>query len=164
MTQFNLLRDQLDKTASDSSFNGVNLLTGDTLKLFFNETSTSTLSIVATNANGINNSVLSITAATNAAFQSNTTLDTTLKTLQTSLTTVSAQSAAFGSNLSIVQNRQSFTKNLITTLQNGASDLTLADTNEEGANMLALQTRQQLSITALSLASQSNQAVLRLFA
>ena len=62
-----------------------------------------------------------------------------------------------------MQNRQNFTKQMINTLQTGADELTLADTNEEGANMLALQTRQQLSITALSLASQSNQAVLRLF-
>jgi flagellin len=52
---------------------------------------------------------------------------------------------------------------MVNTLQTGADGLTLADGNLEGANMLALQTRQQLSITALSLASQANQAVLRLF-
>jgi len=76
---------------------------------------------------------------------------------------VRSQSSAFGANLTIVQNRQSFTKNMISTLQSGASDLTLADTNEEGANMLALQISQQLSVTALALASQANQQVLRLF-
>ena len=53
-----------------------------------------------------------------------------------------------------MQTRQDFTKNLINTLQTGADNLVLADTNEEGANMLALQTRQQLSTTALSLANQ----------
>ncbi len=62
-----------------------------------------------------------------------------------------------------MQNRQDFTNNMINTLQTGADGLTLADTNLEGANMLALQTRQQLSITALSLASQANQSVLKLF-
>ena len=163
VTQFNLLRDQLDKTAGDSSFNGVNLLNGDTLKLFFNETSTSSLTILSTNTAGINNSVLNITAGTNAEFQDNTLLDTRLTGLHTALTTVASQSAAFGSNLSIVQNRQNFTTQMINTLQTGADGLTLADTNLEGANMLALQTRQQLSITALSIASQSNGAVLRLF-
>jgi flagellin-like hook-associated protein FlgL len=163
ITQFNSLRDQLDKTAGDSSFNGINLLQGDSLKMFFNETSTNSLTIASTVASGINNSVLGIGSATGAQFQDNTLLDTLKSTLSTALTTISSQSAAFGSNLTIVQNRQDFTKNLINTLQNGASGLTLADTNEEGANMLALQTRQQLSITALSLASQSNQAVLRLF-
>ena len=62
-----------------------------------------------------------------------------------------------------MQTRQDFTKNLINTLQTGADNLVLADTNEEGANMLALQTRQSLSTTALSLANQASQAVLRLF-
>ena len=67
------------------------------------------------------------------------------------------------SNLSTVQIRQDFTKAMVNTLQTGADSLTLADSNEEGANLLALQTRQQLSTTALSLASQASQAVLRLF-
>jgi flagellin len=61
-----------------------------------------------------------------------------------------------------VQTRNDFTKNLVNVLQTGADNLVLADTNEEGANLLALQTRQSLSTTALSLANQSNQAVLKL--
>ena len=77
--------------------------------------------------------------------------------------TLRSQASAFGSNLSIVQIRQDFSKNLINVLQTGSSNLTLADTNEEAANLLALQTRQQLSSTALSMASQADQAVLRLF-
>jgi len=163
VTQFNALRDQLDKTASDSSFNGINLLTGDQLKLFFNENSTSSLTIQSTNATGVNSTALSIGSASNTEFQTNSSLDSRLQTLHTALTTVASQASAFGSNLSIVQNRQDFTNNTINTLTTGADGLTLADGNLEGANMLALQTRQQLSITALSLASQANQAVLRLF-
>jgi flagellin-like hook-associated protein FlgL len=163
VTQFNLLRDQLDKTASDASFNGVNLLQGDALKLFFNELSTSALTVQSTNAAGINNTVLGITSATATEFQDNTQLDTRLLSLHNALTQVNSQASDFGANLSIVQNRQTFTTRMINTLQTGADGLTLADTNLEGANMLALQTRQQLSITALSLASQANGAVLRLF-
>jgi flagellin-like hook-associated protein FlgL len=163
VSQFNQLKDQLDKTAQDASFNGVNLLNGDVLKLFFNELSTSTLSIQSTNPNGVNSSTLGIGAATNTEFQSNSQLDTRLLALQSALGQVASQASDFGSNLSIVQNRQDFTNNMINTLQTGADGLTLADTNLEGANMLALQTRQQLSITALSLASQANQSVLKLF-
>ena len=163
ITQFNQLRDQLDKTAQDSSFNGVNLLNGDQLKLYFNETSTSSISVQSTNALGISSSTLSVSTGTALEFQSNSQLDTRLARLQASVTTVASQASAFGSNLSIVQNRQNFTNNMINTLQTGADGLTLADGNLEGANMLALQTRQQLSIQALSLASQANQAVLRLF-
>jgi hypothetical protein len=163
VAQFNQLKDQLDKTAQDASFNGVNLLTGDVLKLFFNELGTSTLSIQSTNPNGISSSTLGIGSATLTEFQSNTALDARLQGLQSALGLVASQASDFGSNLSIVQNRQDFTNNMINTLKVGADGLTLADTNEEGANMLALQTRQQLSITALSLASQAQQSVLKLF-
>jgi flagellin len=163
VVQFNLLRDQLDKTAADSSFNGVNLLQGDALKLFFNELSTSSITVQSTNTAGINNSVLGVTGGTAAEFQDNTQLDTRLQSLHTALTQVASQASGFGSNLSIVQNRQNFTTQMINTLQTGADGLTLADTNLEGANMLALQTRQQLSITALSIASQQQSAVMRLF-
>ena len=163
VVQFNLLRDQLDKTAADSSFNGVNLLQGDALKLFFNELSTSSITVQSTNTAGINNTVLGITAGTAGEFQTNTQLDTRLQSLHNALTQVASQASAFGSNLSIVQNRQNFTTQMINTLQTGADGLTLADTNLEGANMLALQTRQQLSITALSIASQQQSAVMRLF-
>jgi flagellin len=163
VTTFNQLRDQLDKTAADSSYNGVNLLNGDQLKLLFNETSTSTLTIQSTNTNGINSNVLGINTQATAQFQSNSYLDSLQGTLRAALNTVASQASAFGSNLAIVQNRETFTNSMINTLQTGSDNLTLADPNLEGANMLALQTRQQLSITALSLANQSNQAVLRLF-
>ena len=163
VTQFNDLRNQLDKLADDASFNGVNLLKGDALKLVFNETNTSSISIQSQNTNGINVSTLSITTATGSEFSSNDSLDTRLTGLRDALTSLRSQSSAFGSNLSIVQNRQDFTKAMITTLQTGSDTLVLADTNEEAANVLALQTRQQLSTTALSLANQASQGVLRLF-
>jgi flagellin len=163
VTTFNQLRDQLDKTATDSSFNGNNLLTGDALKLVFNETATSTLTIQSTAATGINSTQLGIGNGTIQQFQDNTLLDGLSNTLNNALNTVASQAASFGANLSIVQNRQDFTNAMINTLTTGADSLTLADTNQEGANILALQTRQQLSTTALSLANQANQAVLRLF-
>ncbi|MEJ1162047.1 flagellin, partial [Prosthecomicrobium sp. N25] len=154
VTQFNDLRNQLDKLSDDASFNGINLLKGDKLKLSFNETSTSTLEIQAKDTAGnvreISNNKLGITAANNAEFESDTSLDARLDGLKTALDTIRSQSSSFGSNLSIVQNRQDFTKNMINTLKGGADNLTLADANEEAANLLALQTRQQLSQTALS--------------
>jgi len=165
--QFNDLRDQLDKFADDASFNGINLLRGDKLKLTFNETGTSTIDIQAKDADGnatsVNNDSLGITAAVDSDLDSDASIDARLSTLSDALGSLRSQSSSFGSNLSIVENRQDFTKNMINTLQTGASNLTLADANEEAANLLALQTRQQLSSTALSMASQSDQAVLRLF-
>ena len=165
--QFNNLRDQLDKFADDASFNGINLLRGDKLKLTFNETGTSTIEIQARDEGGvptsINNTALGIDEVFLADFDSDTTLDAKLDTLATVMGKLRSHASSFGSNLSVVENRTDFTKNMINTLETGAANLTLADTNEEAANLLALQTRQQLSSSALSMASQADQAVLRLF-
>ena len=165
--QFNELKDQLDKLADDASFNGINLLRGDKLKITFNETGTSTLVIQAKDINGNPTSIsaanLGISSLVGSDVDSDDNIDTLLNGLTDSLGTLRSHASNFGSSLSIVQNRQDFTKAMINTLQTGADNLVLADTNEEAANMLALQTRQQLSQTALSLASQADQAVLRLF-
>jgi flagellin len=167
VTQFNDLRDQLDKFADDASFNGINLLRGDKLKLTFNETGSSTIDIQAKNEDGdpisVNNASLGIDFVQDADFDSDTSIDEKLDVLASSMLSLRSLASSFGSNLSIVENRTDFTKKMINTLETGAANLTLADTNEEAANLLALQTRQQLSSTALSMASQADQAVLRLF-
>jgi flagellin-like hook-associated protein FlgL len=165
-TQFNELRDQLDKLADDSSFNGINLLRGDKLKITFNESGTSAIDIQAKDANGnvrgINASNLGVDSLVAEDLDTDEKIDAFLAKLSSALTELRSQASSFGSNLSSVENRQSFTKNMINTLETGAANLTLADTNEEAANLLALQTRQQLSSSALSMASQQDQAVLQL--
>ena len=165
--QFNELKDQLDKLSDDASFNGINLLRGDKLKITFNENGTSTLVIQAKDINGNPTSIsaanLGVSSLVASDVDSDDNIDTLLNGLTDGLGTLRSHASNFGSSLSIVQNRQDFTKAMINTLQTGADNLVLADTNEEAANMLALQTRQQLSQTALSLASQADQAVLRLF-
>jgi len=98
-----------------------------------------------------------------SSFDTDTGIDNTLKSLTSALGTLRSQASTFGTNLTVVENRQDFTKRLINTLEEGAGKLILADSNEEGANLLALQTRQQLSSTSLSFASQADQNVLRLF-
>jgi len=165
--QFNELRDQLNKTADDSGYNGVNLLRKDALKLTFNETGTSTMEIQVKDSSdqamAIDADALDIDSALDADFNSDDAIDAKLAGLGDALGTLRSQSSSLGSKLSIVQNRQDFTKSMINTLQTGADGLVLADSNEEAANLLALQTRQQLSSTALSMAAQADQAVLRLF-
>jgi flagellin len=159
-SDYNNVLAQIDTLAADASYNGINLLNGDSLKVVFNEKGTSSLNItgIVLNASG-----LGVSLVTGTAFQSNTNIDSSIAQLDTALGTLRNQASRFGSTLTTVQVRQDFTKNLITTLQTGADSLVLADSNEEGANMLALQTRQSLSTTALSLANQASQAVLRLF-
>ena len=165
--QYNDLRDQLNKLADDASFNGINLLRGDKLRVIFNELGTSTVeSRRRTNSARRGRSIRSRSASPCsriADVDADASIDTFLDGLTGGLNTLRSQASSFGSNLSLVEIRTEFTKQMINTLQVGADNLVLADTNEEGANMLALQTRQQLSTTALSLASQADQAVLRLF-
>jgi flagellin len=158
--QYNALRTQINQLATDASFNGNNLLNGDSLTVIFNENSTSSLSITGVT---FDSAGLGINAAALDSFQSNASINITLGQLDSAIATLRQQAATFGSSLSVVEVRQDFTKDLINTLETGAANLTLADSNEEGANLLALQTRQQLSSVALSLASQADQNVLRLF-
>ena len=157
--QYNNIINQITTTAQDASFNGINLLGGDTLKLTFNETGKSTLNIQGVNFNpaGLGLDILST-----GAFKDNAAINDIVTALSGASSTLRSQASAFGSNLSIVQIRQDFSKNLINVLQTGSSNLTLADTNEEAANSQALSTRQSIAVSALALANQSQQSVLQL--
>jgi flagellin len=161
-TQYNELRDTLDKLSDDASFNGINLLRGDNLKITFNETGTSSIDIQTKDGEPLNSANLDISTITAVDLDSDTNIDSLIAGIKTALSDVRSQSGAFGSNLSIVENRQNFTKEMINTLETGGANLTLADMNEEAANLLALQTRQSLSSSSLSLASQADQSVLQL--
>jgi flagellin len=159
--QFNDLRQQLDRTAEDASFNGINLLRGDALSITFNETGSSSLTIQSKDGKPINSTNLGIDQQQTSVADSDTSLDAVLGELSTALGSLRSQSSSFGSNLSMVQNRQDFTKSMMNTLKGGADNLVLADQNEEGANLLALNTRAQLATSALSFASQGDQQVLQ---
>jgi hypothetical protein len=159
-TEYNNLLTQIDQLAGDASFNGNNLLQSDALEVFFNESGTSSLTIQGVD---FDSGGLSINAISTGDFQIDANIDTALAELDTAISTLRTQASTFGSNLSVVETRQNFTNELINVLETGAGNLTIADTNEEGANLLALQTRQQLSTVALSLASQADQNVLQLF-
>jgi flagellin len=160
VSQYNNILAQIDTTSQDSSFNGVNLLNGDTLKLVFNETGKSTLNIngVTFNSAGLGLSNL----VTGVDFIDNAATNKVLTTLNSASSTLRSEASTLGSNLSVVQVRQDFNKNLINVLQTGSSNLTLADTNQEAANSQALSTRQSIAVSALSLANQSQQSVLQL--
>lgn len=154
---YNTLREQIDRLVVDTSYRGVNLLNGDNLTTFFNEDNTSQLTTKGANftANGL--------GLTEASFRSGSEIELSAAQSRNALSSVRSFGSSLANNLSIIQTRQDFTKATINTLKAGADDLTVADQNEEGANLLALQTRQTLGVTSLSLASQSQQAVLRLF-
>jgi flagellin-like hook-associated protein FlgL len=158
-TQFDSIRAQIDQLSADATFNGTNLLNGGSLRVNFNEKSTSSLSVA-----GVTDSSAGLGIAASAGtFQTDKDINDALTNLTNSLNTLRAQTSVFASNTDIVTTRQDFTKALISALNAASDSLTAADTNEEGANLLALQTRQSLSSTALTMASQSDQSVLRLF-
>ncbi|WP_375414494.1 flagellin [uncultured Bradyrhizobium sp.] len=160
VSQYNNIITQITTTAQDSSFNGINLLNGDDLKLTFNETGKSTLNIKGVTYNAAGLGLALLTSGTD--FLDNSSANTTLAKISSASTTLRTEASTLGSNLSVVQIRQDFNKNLINVLQTGSSNLTLADTNEEAANSQALSTRQSIAVSALALANQSQQSVLKL--
>ncbi|UTD28458.1 flagellin [Bradyrhizobium sp. WD16] len=160
VSQYNQIIQQLATTAQDASFNGINLLDGNSLKMIFDETGKSTLTIagVTFNPNGLGLSSLT----PGVDFTDNVLTGKVLTSLNNASITLRSQASAFGANLSIVQIRQDFSKKIINVLQTGSSNLTLADSNEEAANSQALSTRQSIAVSALALANTSQQSVLQL--
>ncbi len=167
--QYNDVRNKIDDLAKDSSFNGINLLKGDRLSIQFNEKAGKNQTKLDIQGSDITSDNLGISQATNSQttgqvnFQNDADLDAATKSLTGALTSLKSLSSTLGASLSVAQTRQDFTKDLADTLSTGAANLVNVDANSEAANLLALQTRQQLSQTALSLSNQSEQAVLRLF-
>lgn len=158
-TQYQNLITQINTLASDSGYRGTNLLTGATLTVNFNEDASSSLSVkgfTATNAG------LSIGTPTNA-WTADGDITLSQANLSTATNELRKQSKNLANNLNIITTRQDFTDSMISTLKTGSDNLTLADMNNEGANMLMLQTRQSLGTTALSMSSQAAQSILRLF-
>ena len=162
MKQYNEILDQIDQLAKDSGYKGVNLLQGNDLKVVFNEDRSSYLTINGTFAD-TSDKGLKISRAEDWTNPDNEAIDASISELENAITSLRNMASEFGNNYSIVENRENFTESLINVLEEGSDKLTLADMNEESANMLALQTRQQLAINSLSLASQAAQSVLSLF-
>ncbi len=158
--QFNTIMDQIDQLAKDSGYKGINLLQKNDLTVVFNEDRSSKIDIIGVDASSTGLGMSTVTAE---GWMDDATLTETIVSTDAAISKLRTMASEFGNNYSVVQNREDFTENLINVLTEGADKLTLADMNEESANMLALQTRQQLAINSLSLASQAAQSVLRLF-
>lgn len=161
--QFDALLTQIDSITNDTSFAGTNLLKSspDNLTVNFNEDGTSSLTISGidstTGTGGIN------IAGAVGNFAADTNIDAAITAVNTALTSLRTSASTLGSNAAVLTTRLDFTENLANTLEGGAGKLTQADLNEESANLLALQTRQQLGINSLALASQSERSILALF-
>jgi flagellin-like hook-associated protein FlgL len=160
-TQYNTLISQIATLASDSSYGGTNLLGGESLSVEFNEDGSNTLSVAGTTAT-TSGSVAGVAVA-GADFSDNTAIAGNISDIDDAVSALRVQAQSLASNLSTISIRADFTDKMVNTLESGADNLTLADMNEEGANMLMLQTRQALGTTSLSLSSQAAQSVLRLF-
>jgi len=160
VTQYNNILDQITKTAKDASFNGINLLNGDQLLLVLDETGQSKLNITGVTDNATGLGLSNLTQGTD--FIDNNATNKILTSLTAASGSLSSLASTLGSNLSIVQNRQTFSTSLINVLQTGASNLTIADPNAEAAASQALTTRQSIAVSALALANQNQQSVLQL--
>ncbi|XYD10722.1 flagellin [Methylobacterium sp. NMS12] len=170
-SQYNNLLNQITQLAGDASYNGVNLIAGkgNDMNIKFNDTGSSNLNVASVDATASGLGLSSITGSNNSSSQNglgnfllNSDVNKTLATLTNAGNTLNSAASALGSNLSVVQNRQDFSKQLINVLQTGSANLTNADLNQEAANSQALSTRQSMGISALSLANSAQQGVLQL--
>ena len=176
MAQFATLSENVSHLSNDATYQGLNLVNATTsiLKVDFSNASNSYIEVTGRN---IQASVL-FTAALGAATavgqalvgaawstisNSVSKFDNATSEIDKALTTLKSAAKSLGSNVALLQTRLDFTKTYANTLDEGSGKLTLADLNEEGANLVALQTRQQLGIQALQFSGQSEQAVLQLF-
>jgi flagellin len=157
--QFEVLRTQIDQLAADSSFNGVSLLNNQSVTVIMNQSATTKLVVAGNNDTSTG---LGVVASANT-FQDNYDVNVALTNINNALATLKNQASTYTANVAVIRDATEFIKQTINTLQTSINDLTLVDANEEGASLLALQTRQSLSSTALSLATQADQNVLRLF-
>ena len=155
--QFNALYEQYDKLIQDASYQGINLLNGGDLNVIFNESRSHSYTVEGQHADAAS------LGLTKADWHSAADIETAINQLQDATSSLRRISEELGNSYAVITNREKFTDALIDVLQTGADNLVLADMNEESANYLALQTRQQLAINALSLAAQSGSAVLKLF-
>jgi flagellin-like hook-associated protein FlgL len=159
-TQFNAVLDQIDDLAGDTSYKGLNLLdSASTLTVKFNEDGTSKVTITGVSSTSTG---LSVSDAA-SSWAASTNIDAAVTALNTATSTLRTTAQTLSNTLSTISVRQDFTDNMINVLKSGADNLTLADLDEEGANLLMLQTRQALAQTSLSITSQAAQGVLRLF-
>jgi flagellin len=161
--QYDTIRSQIDNISSDSGYRGLNLLSStNTLTVNFNENASSQLNVVGFLASSSGLS-LSSAATTGGNWQATSSITADAARMDTAISTLRTNTQTLAANLNIITTRQTFTDNMINTLQTGSDNLTLADMNQEGANMLMLQTRQSLGTTSLSLSSQAAQSILKLF-
>jgi flagellin-like hook-associated protein FlgL len=163
-TQFNAILTQINNASDDSFYKGVNLLASDTLAVNLGDGSTLSVTGFDATANGLTISQATGSGGGGLDWEADTdNISSSIDQLDAAVTNLRAQSQSLSSNSSVVTIRQDFANNMIATLTTGADNLTLADMNEEGANMLMLQTRQALGISALALSAQAAQSVLKLF-
>ena len=164
VSQFNELRTQISNLANDAEFQGLNLVnsSANSLTVEFSTSTSSTLTIDGVDIT-LNTGGTGLTVAAAANFSLTTNIDTALTEIEADITTLRGNASTLGSNVALLQTRLDFTERYVNVLEEGAGKLTLADLNEEGANLVALQTRQQLGIQALAFAGQSEQGVLALF-
>ena len=156
-SQYTSILSQYDALIKDAGYKGVNLLQEQNLKVTFNENRSSLLEIMGRDASSQTLGLVTL------EWNSKEDVEKSIEELTGAINEIRAMSSEFGNHYNIITTRQDFTENLVNVLTEGADKLTLADMNEESANMLALQTCQQLAINSLSLASQASQSILKLF-
>jgi flagellin len=165
VSQYNTLRTQINNLSLDTTYQGVNLINNTTsiLTVSFSNLTASVVAVTGVRLVTTSLATTGLGLVVGASFSVAANVDSQIKKLDAAITTLAGAASKLGSNVALLQTRLDFTKSYVNILEGGANKLTLADLNEEGANLVSLQTRQQLAISALAFAGQSEQSILSLF-
>lgn len=161
--QFDAIRAQIDQAVQDAGYNGTNLLGGSNLSVAFNPTGKSKLTVTGANTSSTGLGLAAAMSGSGEGFQSDSEVNAAASSLASAVATLQSLSSKFSTDNQIISTRKSFSSEMVDILKSGADDLVTADGNEESALLLALQTRQQITLTALSLTGQQDRGVLRVF-
>lgn len=162
-TDFTALRDQINKAVNNATFNGVNLLNGNSgnISALASDTGTSKLTVKTQSMQlgGANN--VGVTAT--LAFTSVTTASTALTKVNASIAAISISLANLGTSSRMIAQHRDFISKMQDAVDAGISNITDADLSKESSKLQSLQTKQQLGYQALSIANSSTQSLLSLF-
>jgi flagellin len=162
VAQFNELRNQINNLTSDAKYQGVNLINGTGTQLNV-EFSTDTTSLLTISSVDLRVGSLGLNISSALSFSLASVLDASLAQITSAIGTLRGQAQSLASNVAILKTRLDFNSVYVNLHEEGAGKLNLANVTEEGAKLVALQTRQQLGINALAFAGQAEQSILTLF-
>jgi len=149
--QVDLILSKITTLVGEATYLGTNLLktTPDTLSVALNENGGNILNITGIASSS---TALSLTAVDALdSYATDTGINTSIAEIDAALVTLANTRSGISTNDTIINSRLGFVDEIVTLLNEGSDKLVATDLTTESANLLALQTRHDLSVTGVGL-------------